>query len=54
MRFYYSVKTQEKIEEEPFNMIILDLKEKDLYSSWEESMFESISDYKNAQVIKFH
>lgn len=35
-------------------MIILDLKEKDLYSSWEESMFESISDYKNTQVIKFH
>jgi len=31
-------------------MIILDLKYKDLYSSWEESLFEKIDDYKNIQV----
>jgi hypothetical protein len=39
------------MEEEPFNMIILDLNCKNLYSSWEESLFEIIDDYKNSKVI---
>lgn len=40
----------EQREEEPFNMIILELKYENLYSSWEESLFESIDDYKNSKV----